>query len=310
MENKKNDIETLISSIDGLKIEYPGEVISQINSGLRRVTVKCLYNEEKAVFRCYKKYAGWNDVHCYNEAKSLIDLKSFFGTFNPEVLYNDQDNLCVIETYLDGFPAGQQATFESEFIDAVKPLEIIDFLKKIKTAKVNLREWPVTIEDFYPDRFNFYRENLSCQSLPLIEKMEKFYEKSVRPHLKEEKYFSHGDLNAGNFIYNDDGFVGLIDWESTRLDSYWRDFANVYYRALPYPKWREEYLKLLSLNGFDQKLFYFFYLFYLLDDSAHAEEMIRENKKESYRSGILSKLEIVKKIERNLIEFTELVGQL
>jgi len=228
MNKDEIDVASVINSIPGLKIEYPAEVDSQINSDLRRVTVKCLYNGQRSVLRCYKKHTDWNKVHCYNEAKSLDDLKLFFGEFSPQVLYLDADNLCVVETYLEGFSAGQQLSFDEEFITAVKPIEIINFLRKIKTANAVLEEWPVVIEDFYPDRFNYFRENLSNQSLPLIEKIEQFYEEKVRPHLKKEKYFSHGDLNAGNFIYNNEGFVGLIDWESARLDSYWRDFANVY----------------------------------------------------------------------------------
>jgi predicted Ser/Thr protein kinase len=301
MEKKMIDSEiiTVIKGIEGLT-SYSIKIIQeQINLKLPRISFPAIFEGKRATVRIYSEKNKVSRSHFFNEISALTELQNFGKKFQPQIFSISRKNLSIIESYIEGKPAGSLFDFNRKFIDEIDPKKIINLLDEFKKIHPklefdrqelrigNLKRLKVINKEFDSQKVTIWSDN---------------YIKIFDRDISDGGSFSHGDVSAGNIIF-DQKSVYLIDWESAKYEPYFRDFASAYYRALNFPEWQANFIK--AINFIDERKkesFFAYYIFILLSDAASLKIMDKAGKRNYFRSGEMSELEIKNKIKKNYLE--------
>ncbi|OQA28750.1 MAG: Phosphotransferase enzyme family protein [Chloroflexi bacterium ADurb.Bin344] len=307
MTSDEDKIFSLSHELEGFKFVDFEDVRIQLSNSPHRVTTKINYHDQSATLRYYLNFNEKRKIFYHNEINSLQKLLQDGTRNQPEILEKNDEKGWVIESYLDGKISGKLYGFDLDFLNNIDPGDFVRILTKIKLSKPKLLEWQGGLNKFYEDRFEFVTNNWPFDEMKPIDYWRSLYLDSIKGVLVKNLAFSHGDLNPGNIIYKDQRIIGFIDWESSKYDGYFRDFASVYYLASGDEHWRDKFLKGLKLDNETKKQFNFFYLYYLLIDIALLESAIKKGENKLFRSGEMTDGEMKSIIRRNFLQSLQVV---
>ena len=201
-------IDKKISSIDQ-KIE----IISPLKIDLISQIFLCNFNDIKSVIRVDFDLPNWLKEQRASEFKILNFLKT--KNQNQKILYHDFDRGILIREFHDGK--------EISYADIRRKENLISLGKEIKKVH-EIKIDNVAINNF-ENAIENYRDILKNKiknSWYLNQGFKIFDSLSCR---KEQKIFSHNDLNRENILFNKKYF--FIDWEYASLNSPYFDLASI-----------------------------------------------------------------------------------
>ena len=194
-------------------VDHKIEIISSLKIDLISQIFLCNFNDIKSVIRVDFDIPNWLKKQRASEFQILNFLKT--KTQNQKILYHDLDRGILIREFHEDK--------EISYSDIRRKENLISLGKEIKKVH-EIKIDNVAINNF-ENAIENYRDILKNKiknSWYLNQGFKIFDSLSCR---KEQKIFSHNDLNRENILFNKKYF--FIDWEYASLNSPYFDLASI-----------------------------------------------------------------------------------